>query len=97
MIIVKVELHSAVTGEVSILEQIAIGNDLTGDDELGNYDVAQMNYPESCGYAEWGNALILKDSAHSSKIRKVKRHVRKSSVLHLVSNALKALGYGDDT
>jgi len=39
MIVVRVELHSAVTGAVTELGQAFIGNDETGTAEFGNYDV----------------------------------------------------------
>lgn len=37
MIVVKVELHSAITGRVKLLGQMIIANDGTGSDKRGNY------------------------------------------------------------
>lgn len=37
MIVVKVELHSAITGEVSDLGSMVIANDATGTPSRGNY------------------------------------------------------------
>lgn len=42
MLIVKIELHSAVTGEVSEIAHMRIINDGTGTRDLGNYDVELM-------------------------------------------------------
>lgn len=39
MLIVKVELHSAITGEVTELGRVNIANDGTGTKEVGNYNV----------------------------------------------------------
>lgn len=39
MLVVKVELHSAVTGAVKQIAQAIITNDGTGGQRLGNYDV----------------------------------------------------------
>lgn len=39
MLVVKVELHHAVTGDVTELGEMRIVNDGTGDVVLGNYDV----------------------------------------------------------
>lgn len=38
MLIVRVELHSAVTGEVSEIARMEIVNDGTGSARVGNYD-----------------------------------------------------------
>ncbi len=40
MLVVKVELHSAITGEVQELGRTVIWNDATGTKQLGNYRVA---------------------------------------------------------
>lgn len=42
MIIVKIELHSAVTGQVTELGRLHITNDGTGTRERGNYDVERF-------------------------------------------------------
>lgn len=38
MIVVKVELHSAITGQVKLLGVMCIANDGTGSHKRGNYD-----------------------------------------------------------
>lgn len=40
MLVVKVELHSAVTGEVTELGRAVIANDASGTPEVGHYDCA---------------------------------------------------------
>lgn len=42
MIVVKVELHSAITGKVTEIGRMKITNDGTGDINKGNYDVKIM-------------------------------------------------------
>ena len=39
MIVVKIELHSANTKEISTLGEILISNDGTGTDHQGNYNI----------------------------------------------------------
>ena len=39
MIVVRIELRSALTGDVRELGRMFIANDDTGDDNVGNYDV----------------------------------------------------------
>lgn len=38
MIVVKVELHSAITGDVTEIGRMVVANDGTGTGSLGNYD-----------------------------------------------------------
>ena len=40
MIVVKVELHSAVTGQVSVIGSMVIANDGSGTSDIGNYEGA---------------------------------------------------------
>lgn len=42
MIVVKIELHSAVTGEVTELGRLHITNDGTGTPHRGHYDIARF-------------------------------------------------------
>lgn len=42
MIIVKIELHSAITGKMTELGRLHIVNDGTGDRRRGNYDVTKF-------------------------------------------------------
>lgn len=42
MLLVKVELHSAITGKVTEIGRMKIFNDGTGDKETGNYGVQLM-------------------------------------------------------
>lgn len=39
MLVVKVELHSSITGEITELARLIIANDGTGDVKKGNYNV----------------------------------------------------------
>jgi len=76
MIIVKIELHSAVTGKVTELGKLHIINDGTGDASKGNYDVHK--------YGKNGRQLL----AHA----RVERHARRSrTIFNLLRRALEAL------
>jgi len=37
MLVIKVELHSAITGQISEIARMRIYNDMTGSREIGNY------------------------------------------------------------
>lgn len=57
MIVVKVELHSAITGQTTELGRMTIINDGTGSNEIGHYDVRTMrkgtkNVPNRIGRVE---------------------------------------------
>jgi len=77
MIVVRVELHSAVTGSVTEIGRMTLSNDGTGGERFGSYDVELMR-----------RGTI--DKVHNKA--RVERHARKSlSVWILVRKALVAL------
>lgn len=77
MIIVKVELHSAITGKVTELGRLRITNDGTGSAERGNYDVAP--------FGKGGRSIL--------RMARVENYPRLSySVFRLIRLALEALG-----
>lgn len=80
MIVIKVELHSAVTGKVSEIGRMTICNDGTSHDpEIGNYDIALMR-------------KNTKDVCQRGGV--VQGHRRLSlPIWSLVSKALKSVGY----
>lgn len=81
MIVVRVELHSAITGKVTEIAKMRISNDGTGNGPRGNYDVA---------------TLRKGDSDHSAPLRagRVEGHARLSyHVWKLVARALAAVGF----
>lgn len=60
MLVVKVELHSARTGDVSTIAQMEIVNDGSGGVGVGNYDVGigtlvgrVLGYPRISGIPVW--------------------------------------------
>lgn len=55
MLVVKVELYSAITGEISELGRMIIANDGTGDHEIGNYDVKMARPRQDLNAAIWRN------------------------------------------
>ena len=92
MIIVKIELHSAITHRVTELGRMVIANDGTATDaKKGNYDcaVARKGYQGSMGLLLCGNApqKIVRQG-------RVENHPRLSkTVWYLVAKCLKSMGY----
>lgn len=79
MIVVKVELHSAITGQVTELGRMHVSNDGTSrDPSYGNYDVK----------------LFRKGTKTIQREGRVEKHARKSlSIWSLLSKALKAVNF----
>jgi hypothetical protein len=86
MIVVKVELHSAVTKKVSLLYQMIIANDGTNQDPArGNYDVVVGRKSQKTLRQIW---------AEGARRGRVEEYPRQSAhMLNLVSRALTALGF----
>ena len=81
MIIVKVELHSAVTGQVQTLGLMRIANDGTGGTKKGNYD---------CHVAHKRDA-VKHQIGRPARTGKVRDYPRLSyNVWRLVARALKS-------
>ncbi len=79
MIVVKIELHSAITGEVSEIGRMHIVNDASGDSTRGNYATALMRRGTTATVQRRGV---------------VKGHARLAySVWVLVAKALAGLGF----
>lgn len=57
MIVVKVELHSAITGSVTQLAQAIIANDGTGGNTKGNYDIRVAKKGDFDLKKNWTNPL----------------------------------------
>lgn len=79
MIIIKVELHSAITGKTTEIGRMEIINDGSSDDaEVGNYNINLMRR---------GTTKTIQRRA------RVENHKRKNnSVWNLISKGLKNLG-----
>lgn len=75
MITVKVELHSAITGETTHLGTLVIANDGTGTAALRNYDAA----------------LLTKDMKRGRKVKVLNHPSPRVSVWLLVGKAIRAL------
>jgi hypothetical protein len=87
MIVVKVELHSAITGEVETLSQVLVDN-VGGSARLGNYRVRSFRK----GAPDVRQGLVPPRPVREGKVL---NHPRQSQhVLHLIAKALRALGYG---
>lgn len=86
MIVVKVELHSAITGRVSELGRMLIGNDGTGAGKRGNYDVRvlrkRMDNVHEEPFEQWYRAPV-------TRAGRVEDYPRQSyNVWRLVARAL---------
>ncbi len=79
MILIRVELHSAVTGKVTEIGRMKLTNDGSGDLKTGNYDVYLMRRGTTDKVQRTG---------------RVEKHARKAlSIWTLVSKALKAVEF----
>lgn len=86
MIVVRVELHSANTGEVSEIGRMIIANDGTGDRDQGNYIVKLGRKGTTLNGAIW---------AKPHREGEVKDYARNAySVWELVARALKSVRFG---
>lgn len=84
MIIVRVELWSAITGEKTELARMRICN-IGGTQQIGNYDCATLR----------GRSSADLDRGTVQRKGRVLGHPRLSQhVWHLVSKALVSMGYG---
>lgn len=85
MIVVRVELHSAVTGVITELARAHISN-AGGDMTQGDYEVNVLR----------GRDKAALDKGTVQKFGKVLNHPRlREHVWNLVAKALKATGYGE--
>lgn len=81
MVVVKVELHSAITGEVTELARMHISNDGTSNKpSIGNYRVATLRAP------------AFRRHQRESDVANYRRKTR--PVWDLVALALSRMGYG---
>lgn len=86
MLIVRVELHSAITGQVSEIARMRIFNDGTGDRDHGNYK----------GRTFRGRDAAALDTQVKVRDGEVKQYARLNHhVWNLVAKMLKVMKYGD--
>lgn len=84
MIVVRVELHSAITGQVTELARAHICN-AGGTNERADYDVTTLR----------GRSTAALNQQVAQRKGKVLGHARlKLHVWHLVAKALAGIGYG---
>lgn len=95
MLVIKVELHSAVTGEVTVIEQMVIYN----NGRAGHYDhpyafdyVGHTNYK---GPGTPTKALGAKTGEVSNYPQRDERTREFTPVWFLIAKMLKAMGYSD--
>lgn len=90
MIVVKVELHSAITGQVTELNRVLIANDGTSDDSRrGSYYAKAIRKGAKASLREswFKGAGVIREG-------RVADHPRLSApVLNLVRKALESMGY----
>lgn len=95
MIIVRVELHSAITGKVSELGRVIIDN-IGGTAQRGNYRVRALRGRSREALDKAERAVLCGDAA-PQKQGEVKNHARlQEHVWNLVAKALGAVGYGKE-
>lgn len=86
MIVVRVELHSAITGKVTEIARAHIFH-LTGTRTLADYGARTLR----------GRDTAALDRGQVQRRGKVENHPRLAlHVWHLVAKALAAMGYGND-
>ena len=92
MLVVKVELHSAIDGRIETLGEMVIANDGTGTNTKGNYD----SYVIRKGAKLYETMRrIYRGDANPVRKGKVEGYSRISRpVWDLVALALKNMGYG---
>lgn len=96
MIVVKLELHSAVTKEVTQLGQIVIANTGKGSRTRGNYTVRQARKDRLIALTLPDGSLAYDEKAYLNPQRQgeVLDHARLAKpVWNLIFKALKALGH----
>ena len=91
MIVVRVELHSAVTGQVTELARAIIANTGEGTATVGNYKAWTL----------FGRDRVALDGAQrTNKMQRagqvLKYPRQRLHVWHLVADALRGMGYGRD-
>lgn len=85
MLIVRVELHSAVNGRVTEIARLVIANDGTGSKTVGNYR----------GHAYRGRAASQLDRRVVTRTGSVRDYPRlRLHVWNLVARMLSSMGYG---
>jgi hypothetical protein len=85
VIVVRVELHSAITGQVQELARMHICNRGDGTQEIGNYIVTALR----------GRDRATLDKGVAQRSAEVLGHPRlRVHVWNLVAKALLAMGYG---
>lgn len=87
MIIVRVELLSAITGKSTELARMTICNDGTGDARKGNYDGKALRGRERYDYGDFLNAVPIR-AGRVEKYARTTQHV-----WNLVSKMLQSMGY----
>jgi hypothetical protein len=85
MIVVRVELHSAITGIVTEIARCDIWNVASGDRDLGDYDCASYI----------GRSRTALGKRKTNRTGTVRGHARlRDHVLNLVAKALASMNYG---
>jgi hypothetical protein len=90
VLVVRVELHSAITGKVSEIARMLIANDGTGTTQKGNY------WGRTADGVVEGDHMIPAAIMHDSRKidhDEVRHYSRSLPVWNLVSKMLKNMGY----
>lgn len=90
MLVIRVELHSAITGKISEIARMIVANDSSGTKSMGNYWGVTAD-----GEVE-GDHMIPAAIVHETRKRdytEIKGYDRSLHVWNLVTRMLTAMGY----
>lgn len=96
MLVIKIELHSAITRKVTEIGRMVICNDGMGTRTKGDYTADVIRKPTAKGL-DWDDQMddTLRDITRSTRRSRVENYSRLSRpVWDLVALALKNMGYG---
>jgi len=96
MIVIKIELHSAITRKVTEIGRMVIFNDGMGTRTKGDYEANVIRKPTAKGL-DWDDQMhdTLRNRAQATRTSRVENYSRLSRpVWDLVTLALKNMGYG---
>lgn len=89
MIVVSIDLHSAISGRRTTLARVAIANDGTGSANLGHYEVVSIRK----GSKASASAALLSGAGVCRRGRVEGHGRRREPILTLLRKALEKMGY----
>jgi hypothetical protein len=94
VLVVKIELHSAITGQVKTIGEMVIANDGGGSRTKGDYDGWVMRQTRSMSSLYDRFRDVMQGKKKATRTGRVEDYPRLSiTVWHLVARMLKDMGY----